>query len=717
MVMGAGTLSIGTAVAAGEADRGGAGAADLSDLNLEDLLRLKVVTASGGVAEESDLAPANVFTVLASEIANQGWHSVSEVLEHVPGLYVVDDYVTHNVGVRGASGGLRAGSRIMKVMINGTDVSFRPDLNALIGPEFIPIDVVERIEIARGPLSALYGANAFLATVNVVTIDPDHVGGRVSANGSARPQGGSTRLGGGGSGVFTGRAGERLKFLLSASYDRLDRGGLTIQQTFPSQNMTNSPHLGETSGTDLARPASIFGRLTGGSGSLGDFSLQGGLQQVDSRGDFQLGSVLTGQTREALRNVWVEGQHNGHWTDVFSSQVSVGYAHGAPTGSDQLYVTDNGAGFGSFYTRNFSYDAVDGKLALTVTPRAHLRLSAGVDTSWEGHNTLFYSQHFLVSDGVHNPGDVVDIIPADGRRNVTVTKLAPNLHASFDPVPSVRLSADGRIDFTNLFDKQLSWRAAAGWRILPNLVAKVIGGRAFQTPSTVFLFAYPGFGTADIIGSRNLANSSLVPQVVQSGEAVVNYVQGQRLSVNVAGYLQSITDQITFATTGPNYVARNQGTANSVGSELNVTARLWRLEPYLRLSQQWFLDHPGRSPLDRGPDVPPAFIPARWAMAGLRATVPSPRLTFDATWRIVGERGASQSNIFLNNGQSYALPGYQQVDLAATATFNPLGKGYDTRAFVSVRNILDERHSEPGFGGIDVPSLGRTFQLALSQTF
>ena len=90
-------------------------------------------------------------------------------------------------------------------MINGTDVSFRPDLNALIGPEFIPIEVVERIEIARGPLSALYGANAFLATVNVVTIDPDHIGGRVDASGSARPHNGGTALSGGAAGVATAK--------------------------------------------------------------------------------------------------------------------------------------------------------------------------------------------------------------------------------------------------------------------------------------------------------------------------------------------------------------------------------------------------------------------------------------------------------------------------------------------------------------------------------
>jgi len=65
--------------------------------------------------------------------------------------------------------GLRAGTRIVKVMINSVPVNFRPDLTAFIGPEYIPMEAVERIEIAKGPLSALYGADAFLATVNVIT--------------------------------------------------------------------------------------------------------------------------------------------------------------------------------------------------------------------------------------------------------------------------------------------------------------------------------------------------------------------------------------------------------------------------------------------------------------------------------------------------------------------------------------------------------------------
>jgi len=681
---------------------------DSDDLNLENLLRLKVITASGGVAEESDLAPANVFTILASEITNQGWRSVTEVLEHVPGLYVIDDYVTQNVEVRGASSGLHAGTRILKIMINGTDVSFRPDLNALIGPEFIPIEVVERIEIARGPLSALYGANAFLATVNVVTIDPDHIGGRIDANGSARPHNGGTALSGGAGGVATAKFGENVKLLLSAGYDHINRGGLTIQQTFAGQS-TTTPGLGNTSGDDFARPISLFGRLTGPTGVFGDFSLQGGMQQSDSNGNFQLGSVLTGQTRESLRNLWVEAQHNGRWTNIISSTVTVGYAHGAPTDNDRLFVTGVNT---SYYTRSFKYDAVDGKLSLTVTPRSNVRISGGVDTSYEWDKTLFYTQRFF--DPAMPPVEQ----STDPRRDVTVTKIAPNLHASVDPINGVRLSGDVRMDFINLFDKQFSARAAAGWRILPKLVAKVIGGRAFQTPSTVFLYAQPGFGTADVKGSRTVPPSlfPLVPQTVTSGELVVNFLPNEHLSINGSGFYQSIENQITFVTLGPNFVARNQGTANSYGGELNITGRVWRLEPYGRFSAQKFLNHPSRGTNDMGPDVPPSLVPAVWGLIGLRATVPQPHLTFDASWRGVGERGASTSNIFINRN-SYALPAYQQFDLAATASFIPLGKGHETRVLFAIRNLLDEHHSEPGFGGIDIPTLGRTFQLGLTQSY
>jgi outer membrane receptor protein involved in Fe transport len=40
-----------------------------------------------------------------------------------------------------------------------------------------------------------------------------------------------------------------------------------------------------------------------------------------------------------------------------------------------------------------------------------------------------------------------------------------------------------------------------------------------------------------------------------------------------------------------------------------------------------------------------------------------------------------------------------------------------TRFLLSVRNLLDERHSEPGFGGFDLPATGRSFFFEVQQTF
>src|SRR5262249_28950292 len=156
-------------------------------------------------------------------------------------------------------------------------------------------------------------------------------------------------------------------------------------------------------------------RLVGSLPRWGTLSLQGGLQQQDSGGQFQLGSTLT-PTREEIRNLWSEARHEGTFADHWSTMVSVGASHGAPGPDDRLYATGDAT---SYYTRNFFYTAFDGKALLAYTlPR--LRVSAGVDATHEDHGTLFYTRHFLEAQGTFMPGDSVDLLPPDGGvRSVT----------------------------------------------------------------------------------------------------------------------------------------------------------------------------------------------------------------------------------------------------------------------------------------------------------
>jgi outer membrane receptor for ferrienterochelin and colicin len=149
---------------------------DLSELDLEALLENVVVTATKSEIAE-DQAPAITTVISREEIQRWGYQSVDEVLHHVAGVYVVNDHIIPNLAVRGISGGLRSESGLVKVMIDGHSVAFRSTAGHWLGPELVPLSAVQQIEIIRGPASSLYGADAFLGVINVVTRRPERMQG------------------------------------------------------------------------------------------------------------------------------------------------------------------------------------------------------------------------------------------------------------------------------------------------------------------------------------------------------------------------------------------------------------------------------------------------------------------------------------------------------------------------------------------------------------
>ena len=102
-------------------------------------------------------APAVVTVVTREEIRRGGYRTVAAALEMIPGFAVNTDHVLFNAGLRGISGGIRGGSRHLKVLVDGVPVSFLPDAWNFLGPEFLPISAVERIEVVTRPgLCALW---------------------------------------------------------------------------------------------------------------------------------------------------------------------------------------------------------------------------------------------------------------------------------------------------------------------------------------------------------------------------------------------------------------------------------------------------------------------------------------------------------------------------------------------------------------------------------
>jgi iron complex outermembrane receptor protein len=143
----------------------------LADLSLEELMRIQVERVFGASQRLQPVteAPASVTVITADDIARYGYRTLADILRAVRGLYVSDDRNYSYVGVRGFARSGDYNTRVL-LLVNGHRVNDNVYDQAGIGADFgIDPAMFERVEIIRGPASALYGTSAFFAVVNVIT--------------------------------------------------------------------------------------------------------------------------------------------------------------------------------------------------------------------------------------------------------------------------------------------------------------------------------------------------------------------------------------------------------------------------------------------------------------------------------------------------------------------------------------------------------------------
>lgn len=687
----------------------------ISELSLEQLMDLPVVTASGK-AEERSLAAANVFIVSRDDIERHGYRSLGEMLRLVPGLYLVYDYVGYSVGVREVTGGYRGGTRIVKVMIDGVPISFRPDLEAFLGPEFIPVEAIERVEIAKGPLSALYGANAFLATVNVITRTPEEREVQATqrlwhTNGNA----------GWGASAFATHSGIDTSLLLSISYDRLDRSGVQARRTYDYQDLDDVA-LREPSRDDVARPGSVFGRLSYFTDHVGEFQLEAGYQELDSKAEFQLNSLVTHRSRVNVHNGWAAL----HWRfelDKLAMRAVVAASEGRPERDYELFVTGN---LNQSFKPRFDYRALNALVEASYDFGSWLSGDVGVDTELRREGVLYYRQTFY-NDDARNAFDQRDLIDARDATSHDYRQVGPYLQlrsAPFAELPDFRFTLAARgdwIDFGPItYNSEMSVRGAVAYRFGPSLTSKLIVGRAFQTPSGTLLFAHGGFGNdQNLQGTERLDNPrALRPQVVSSVEVVASSRPADFITLEAAAFYQDLDDAIRFNQAGQLILAHNSGRVSTAGAELITKVVFGRFRPYAavsltrQISAELTRDLAGIASFSGSPSM----FPRIFGYVGCNVDILPDVLQLNAELYWAGSRGPSQANYYQNDARVYSLDPYQVLDLTLTTGGLPLlDRDLDTRFSVSARNVLSRDYIEPGFAGVDIPQPDTSFLFQLQQ--
>jgi outer membrane receptor protein involved in Fe transport len=132
-------------------------------ISLEDLLNATVSTATKSVLT-LEQTPSIVSVFRRDDIERLGAHHLIDLLRFVPGFVEVSSQIERNVAIRG----VHASSPYhFVVLLDGLPMN--DFLFGSSSPETFSLEYAERVEVVRGPGSAIYGANALMSVINIIT--------------------------------------------------------------------------------------------------------------------------------------------------------------------------------------------------------------------------------------------------------------------------------------------------------------------------------------------------------------------------------------------------------------------------------------------------------------------------------------------------------------------------------------------------------------------
>lgn len=150
---------------------------ELADVLAQPMYGSSRIASASKVDQDAADTPSMVYVRTGGEIRAQGYRTLAEVLETLPGIHLRNDRAYIYTGARGISRPGDYSSRLL-LLIDGVRVNEAIYDSATGGREF-PLDIglIDRVEYVPGPGSALYGSNAVLGVVNVITRNPSQLPG------------------------------------------------------------------------------------------------------------------------------------------------------------------------------------------------------------------------------------------------------------------------------------------------------------------------------------------------------------------------------------------------------------------------------------------------------------------------------------------------------------------------------------------------------------
>ena len=499
---------------------------DLTELGLLELMEIEVVTVYGASKFEQKLteAPAAVSIVTSSDIKRYGHRTLADILRGVRGFYTTYDRNYHYLGMRGFARAGDYNTRFL-LLVDGHRVNENIYNQAPIGTDFpVDVDLIDRVEVIRGPSSSIYGTNAFMGVINVMTKKGNHLKGLELSGEVASLDTYKGRL------SYGKKFDNGLDLLVSGStYDSKGQRELYYRE-FDSPVTSN----GIARNADGDRYQSLFSTLL-----LKGFTFQGAYISRDK-------TIPTAPWGVVFNN-------QGTWTNDARGYLDLKYE----------YIFDNR----SSITSTLYYDHYQYRGTYQYPEAINKDDTVG---QWWGGDVKFTTK-ILNSHNIIVGGEFVDnfrqdqynydeqpyAMKLDDKRRSRTWALY--VQDEFTILDNLILNVGLRHDQYDTFGGTTNPRAALIYRPFDLTTVKFLYGTAFRAPSPYELYD----------------NANLQPERIETYEWVLEQSLGAGFRLAASLFLNKIEDLISMqpGATDSEEIYKNVGSLETKGAELELEKR------------------------------------------------------------------------------------------------------------------------------------------------
>ena len=484
-------------------------------------------------------APSSVSIITADEIKKYGYQTLSEILASVRGVFTTNDRNYTYLGVRGFARPGDYNTRVL-ILVDGIRTNDAVYDTGAIGTEFlVDVDIIDRIEIIRGPSSSLYGTNAFFGVINIITKRGRDLQGPELAGKIGSFENYNGRL------SYGDKFPNGLEVFLSGTY--FDSKG--HEELYYKEFDDPATNNGIAENCDADDLSSFLGKV-----SYMDFTVEGGYvdrNKVIPTGAYEIQFNDPGSyTNDKQYFVGLKYDHT--LENQHNILARINYDHYYYYGA---YIYDWGE-LEPDLVVNEDYaegDWINGDLqySLPFSDKHHVVLGAE------------YRSNFRQDQGNF---DIYEVYLDDARKSYYYGFF---LNDEFHVTENLIVNAGARYDYFETFGGTTNPRAALIYTPGYRTTLKALYGRAFRAPNAYELYYHDA-------GYSQKPGLNLEPETINTYELIVEKYITDQIFGTINGFFYQINDLVTLITDPDDdlLVFRNVEEIDAMGVEFGIEGRI-----------------------------------------------------------------------------------------------------------------------------------------------